>query len=151
MSGRTDGRLQMERKARARDLGIPFDGAAGPLNAITDVPGVEVGFTTLIAGEGRLEVGKGPVRTGVSAVLPRGRSNDPVFGGWYALNGNGEMTGTTWVEESGFIEGPIMITNTHSVGIVRDAVVEWLMRRAPALFRTVKSIKGALLGKRARP
>jgi L-aminopeptidase/D-esterase-like protein len=122
----------MEKKARARDLGIPLDGEPGPLNAITDVAGVEVGFTTLIAGEGRLEVGNGPVRTGVSAVLPRGKSGDPAFGGWYALNGNGEMTGTTWVEESGFIEGPIMITNTHSVGVVRDAVVEWLRRRAPA-------------------
>jgi L-aminopeptidase/D-esterase-like protein len=122
----------MERRARARDLGIPFEGDPGPLNAITDVAGVEVGFATLIAGEGRLEVGKGPVRTGVSAVLPRGQFNDPVFGGWYALNGNGEMTGTTWVEESGFVEGPIMITNTHSVGIVRDAVIEWLTRRAPA-------------------
>ena len=103
----------------------------GSLNAITDVAGVTVGFETLIFGEGRLEVGKGPVRTGVSAILPRGTSDDPVFGGWYALNGNGEMTGTTWVEESGFVEGPIMITNTHSVGIVRDAVVEWRSRRHP--------------------
>ena len=118
-------------RRRARDLGIPFDGVPGPFNAITDVAGVAVGFTTLISGEGRLEVGKGPVRTGVSAILPRGTTDDPVFGGWYALNGNGEMTGTTWIEESGFIEGPIMITNTHSVGIVRDAVVEWLSRRRP--------------------
>ena len=118
-------------RQRARDLGIPFDGVPGPLNAITDVAGVTVGFETLIFGEGRLEVGKGPVRTGVSAILPRGTSDDPVFGGWYALNGNGEMTGTTWVEESGFVEGPIMITNTHSVGIVRDAVVEWRSRRRP--------------------
>jgi D-aminopeptidase len=116
-------------RRRARDLGIPFDGEPGPLNAITDVAGVNVGFTTLISGAGRLEVGKGPVRTGVSAILPRGAGGDPVFGGWYALNGNGEMTGTTWVEESGFVEGPIMITNTHSVGIVRDAVVESLSRR----------------------
>ena len=115
-------------RARARQLGIPFDGEAGPLNAITDVAGVAVGFTTLIAGAGRLEVGKGPVRTGVTAVLPRGKLDDPVFGGWYALNGNGEMTGTTWVEEAGFIEGPIMITNTHSVGVVRDAVVAWTNR-----------------------
>jgi D-aminopeptidase len=115
-------------KARARDLGIPFDGEPGPLNAITDVAGVAIGFTTLIAGAGRLEVGKGPVRTGVTAVLPCGKLDDPVFGGWYALNGNGEMTGTTWVDESGFIEGPIMITNTHSVGVVRDAVIEWLNR-----------------------
>jgi D-aminopeptidase len=117
-------------RKRARDLGIPFEGAPGPLNAITDVAGVAVGFTTLISGEGRLEVVKGPVRTGVSAILPRA-TGDPVFGGWYALNGNGEMTGTTWIEESGFVEGPIMITNTHSVGIVRDAVVEWLSRREP--------------------
>src|SRR5664279_5136875 len=103
---------------RARDLGIPFDGTTGPLNALTDVSGVEVGFTTLISGEGKLVVGKGPVRTGVTAVLPRGQQsiNDPVFAGWYSLNGNGEMTGTTWVEESGFLEGPVMITNTHSVG-----------------------------------
>jgi D-aminopeptidase len=116
------------RRVRARDLGIPFDGEPGPLNAITDVAGVAVGFTTLIAGEGRLEVGKGPVRTGVTAIMPRGRLDEPVFGGWYALNGNGEMTGTTWIEEAGFIEGPIMITNTHSVGVVRDAVIEWIYR-----------------------
>jgi D-aminopeptidase len=118
-------------RRRARDLGIPFDGEPEPLNAITDVAGIEVGFTTLIAGAGRLEVGKGPVRTGVSAILPRGAGGDPVFGGWYALNGNGEMTGTTWVEESGFVEGPIMITNTHSVGVVRDAVIEWHGGRRP--------------------
>jgi len=112
---------------RARDLGIPFDGAPGPLNAITDVAGVEVGFTTLISGSGKLVVGQGPVRTGVTAILPRGKKsfNDPVFAGWYSLNGNGEMTGTTWVEESGFLEGPVMITNTHSVGVVRDAVIQW--------------------------
>jgi D-aminopeptidase len=110
---------------RARELGIPLDGTPGPLNAITDVTGVEVGSVTLISGEGKLEVGKGPVRTGVTAILPRGKKYDPVFAGWYTLNGNGEMTGTTWVEESGFLEGPVMITNTHSVGVVRDAVVEW--------------------------
>ena len=112
---------------RARGLGIPFDGAPGPLNAITDVAGVEVGYTTLISGQGKLVVGKGPVRTGVTAVLPRGKKsvNDAVFAGWYSLNGNGEMTGTTWVEESGFLEGPIMITNTHSVGVVRDATIKW--------------------------
>jgi D-aminopeptidase len=122
-----------DNRVRARDLGIPFEGEPGPLNAITDVAGVAVGYTTLIAGEGRLEVGKGPVRTGVTAVLPRGRLDDPVFGGWYALNGNGEMTGTTWLEEAGFIEGPIMITNTHSVGVVRDAVIAWINRnRLPA-------------------
>jgi len=115
------------KKERARDLGVPFDGTPGKLNAITDVSGVEVGHTTLISGEGKLQVGKGPVRTGVTAVLPRGKSsmNDAVFAGWFSQNGNGEMTGTTWVEESGFLEGPVMITNTHSVGVVRDAVVQW--------------------------
>jgi D-aminopeptidase len=114
-------------KPRARDLGVPFDGTPGPFNAITDVPGVTVGHTTLISGEGKLQVGKGPVRTGVTAVLPRGTDsmNNPVFAGWWSLNGNGEMTGTTWVEESGFLEGPVMITNTHSVGVVRDAVIQW--------------------------
>tara|TARA_R110000765_G_scaffold216108_1_gene320735 strand:- start:2973 stop:4142 length:1170 start_codon:yes stop_codon:yes gene_type:complete len=112
-------------KPRARDLGIPLDGKTGKYNAITDVKGVEVGHTTLISGEGKLVVGDGPIRTGVTAVMPRGKEYDPVFAGWYSLNGNGEMTGTTWVEESGFLEGPIMITNTHSVGVVRDAVVEW--------------------------
>ena len=111
---------------RARDLGIPFEGSPGPLNAITDVPGVEVGHVTLISGKGKLVVGQGPVRTGVTAVLPRGRTSvDPVFAAWFTLNGNGEMTGTTWVEESGFLEGPVMITNTHSVGTVRDAVIAW--------------------------
>jgi L-aminopeptidase/D-esterase-like protein len=115
---------------RARDLGIPFYGTPGPLNAITDVPGVHVGHTTLISGKGMLEVGKGPVRTGVTAVLPRGKKYDPVFAGWYTLNGNGEMTGTTWVEESGFLEGPVMLTNTHSVGIVRDGVVAWMRENA---------------------
>jgi L-aminopeptidase/D-esterase-like protein len=117
----------MEKKNRARDLGIPFDGVPGKLNAITDVPGVLVGHTTLISGEGKLQVGKGPVRTGVTAVLPRGKDsmNDAVFAGWFSQNGNGEMTGTTWVEESGFLEGPVMITNTHSVGVVRDAVIQW--------------------------
>ena len=114
-------------KPRARDLGVPFDGTPGSSNAITDVPGVTVGHTTMISGEGKLQIGKGPVRTGVTAVLPRGKNsmNDPVFAGWWTLNGNGEMTGTTWVEESGFLEGPVMITNTHSVGVVRDAVIQW--------------------------
>ena len=114
-------------KPRARDLGVPFDGTPGPLNAITDVAGVTVGHTTLISGEGKLQVGNGPVRTGVTAVLPRGKDsmNNPVFAGWFSENGNGEMTGTTWVEESGFLEGPVMITNTHSVGVVRDAVIQW--------------------------
>src|SRR6059058_6106223 len=116
---------------RARDLGIPFDGTPGKFNAITDVPGVEVGYTTLISGEGKLEVGKGPVRTGVTAILPRGHSslNDPVYAGFFSLNGNGQMTGTAWVEESGFLEGPIAITNTHSVGVARDAVIAWQVKQ----------------------
>ncbi len=114
-------------KPRARDLSVPFDGTPGPFNAITDVSGVAVGHTTLISGEGKLQIGKGPVRTGVTAILPRGKDSmsNPVFAGWWSLNGNGEMTGTTWVEESGFLEGPVMITNTHSVGVVRDAVIQW--------------------------
>jgi D-aminopeptidase len=117
-------------KARARSLGVPFDGTTGALNAITDVKGVEVGHSTIISGEGALKVGTGPVRTGVTAVLPRGResNNDPVFAGWFSLNGNGEMTGTTWVEESGFLEGPVMITNTHSVGIVRDSTIAYRVK-----------------------
>lgn len=116
-------------KPRARDLGIPFDGTPGPLNAITDIAGVEVGHTTLISGEGKLKVGEGPVRTGVTAILPRGKKDlTPVFAGWFSLNGNGEMTGTTWVEESGMLEGPVMITNTHSVGVVRDAVIQWMLK-----------------------
>ena len=119
-------RLHAQSKPRARDLGVPFDGTPGSLNAVTDVSGIEVGHTTLIEGEGELRVGQGPVRTGVTVILPRGKnSNDPVFAGWFALNGNGEMTGTTWVEESGFLEGPIAITNTHSVGTVRDALIAW--------------------------
>ncbi len=119
-------------KPRARDLGVPFDGTPGQFNAITDVKGVEVGHTTLISGSGALKVGQGPVRTGVTAIFPRGRDSvDPVFAGWFALNGNGEMTGTTWVHESGFLEGPVMITNTHSVGIVRDAVIAWRMKKPP--------------------
>jgi len=112
---------------RARDLGVPFEGEPGPLNAITDVAGVTVGHTTLIEDvpDGR------KVRTGVTAILPRGRDSfaTPVFGGWHSLNGNGEMTGTTWLEESGELDGPVMITNTHSVGIVRDAVIAWRVRQ----------------------
>jgi L-aminopeptidase/D-esterase-like protein len=119
-------------KPRARDLGVPFDGTPGPLNAITDVAGVEVGQVTLVAGEGRLEVGRGPVRTGVTAIHPRGKaSNDPVFAGSFALNGNGEMTGLAWLSESGFLEGPVVLTNTHSVGLARDAVIAWQNRRGP--------------------
>jgi len=114
-------------RLRARGLGVPFDGTPGPLNAITDIPGVLVGHTTLIEGSGKLTVGKGPIRTGVTAVLPRGLDSmrQFSFAGWFSQNGNGEMTGTTWVEESGFLEGPVMITNTHSVGVVRDAVIAW--------------------------
>jgi D-aminopeptidase len=124
---------QAQSKPRARDLGVPFDGNPGPLNAITDVKGVEVGHTTLISGEGALKVGVGPVRTGVTAILPRGRnSQDAVFAGYSSLNGNGEMTGTHWVEDSGFLDGPVMITNTHSVGVVRDAVIEWKVKRGEA-------------------
>ena len=116
-------------KPRARDLGVSFDGAPGANNAITDVKGVEVGHTTLISGEGKLVVGKGPIRTGVTAIHPRGKaSNDAVFAAWFTLNGNGEMTGTTWVDDSGFLNGPVMITNTHSVGVVRDAVIAWKVK-----------------------
>src|SRR6202045_2085318 len=119
---------------RARDLGIPFDGTPGPFNAITDVTGVEVGYTTLISGEGKLEVGKGPVRTGVTAIIPRVHDslNDPVYAGVFSLNGNGEMTGTAWLDESGFLEGPIVITNTHSVGVARDAVIAWRVKHGAA-------------------
>ena len=120
-------------RPRARDLGVPFVGAPGPLNAITDVAGVTVGHATLISGDGPLKVGEGPVRTGVTVVLPRGADSNtrPTFAGWFSMNGNGEMTGTTWVEESGFLEGPVAITNTHSVGVVRDALIAWRARSAP--------------------
>ncbi len=117
-------------KPRARDLGVPFEGAPGPLNAITDVGGVAIGHVTLIAGDGPLQVGEGPIRTGVTAILPRGQASaTPVFAGWFSLNGAGEMTGTAWIEESGLLEGPVMITNTHSVGAVRDAVIAWQVER----------------------
>ena len=123
------GLLFSQTNPRARDLGVPFDGTPGPNNAITDVNGVEVGHTTLISGEGKLDVGKGPIRTGVTAIHPRGKdSNDAVFAAWFTLNGNGEMTGTTWVDDSGFLNGPVMITNTHSVGVVRDAVIAWKVK-----------------------
>ena len=114
-------------KPRARDLGVPFNGTTGQFNAITDVKGVEVGYSTIISGRGENIVGKGPVRTGVTAIFPRGKAQkfSPVFANWYSLNGNGEMTGTTWITESGFLETPIMITNTNSVGLVRDAVLKW--------------------------
>ncbi len=114
-------------KPRARDLGVPFNGTTGQFNAITDVKGVEVGYSTIISGSGENIIGKGPVRTGVTAIFPRGKAQkfSPVFANWYSLNGNGEMTGTTWITESGFLETPIMITNTNSVGVVRDAVLKW--------------------------
>ena len=119
------------KKPRARDLGIPFDGTPGKYNAITDVAGVEVGFKTLIKGEGKLVVGMGPVRTGVTAIFPRGKnSEERVFAAWFTLNGNGEMTGTTWVRESGCLGSPVLITNTHSVGVVRDAVIEWHTKKS---------------------
>lgn len=118
--------VQNHPSCRARNLGIPLEGIPGPFNAITDVKGVEVGQTTLISGNGKLEVGKGPVRTGVTAILPKGKTYQPVFAGWAPLNGNGELTGTIWVDESGILEGPILITNTHSVGVVRDAVIAWI-------------------------
>lgn len=119
----------LAQKPRARDIGIPFEGTPGKFNAITDVKGVEVGYSTIISGTGKNIRGKGPVRTGVTAILPRGRQNNPVYANWYALNGNGEMTGTTWITESGFLEGPIMITNTNSVGVVRDAVLKWYVKK----------------------
>jgi L-aminopeptidase/D-esterase-like protein len=136
-------------RPRARDLGVPLEGTPGPLNAITDVLGVEVGHATIVRGEGRRVMGQGPVRTGVTAVLPRGKSSfDPVFAAWFTMNGNGEMTGTTWVEESGLLEGPVMITNTHSVGIVRDAVIDWMVTRqrqfAWALPVVAETYDGAL-------
>jgi len=121
-------------KPRERDLKLPIGGTPGPLDAITDVAGVEVGHTTLISGSGPLVVGKGPVRTGVTVVHPRGKANpDPVFAAWFTLNGNGEMTGTTWVQESGLLEGPVAITNTHSVGVVRDAIIQWEVSQKNAL------------------
>lgn len=124
------GMTAQAQRPRARSLGVPFEGTPGPLNAITDVAGVEVGHVTLISGSGKLVMGKGPVRTGVTAILPTGRKTmGRVFAGWSTLNGNGEMTGTTWVEESGHLGTPILITNTHSVGTVRDAVIEWNARQ----------------------
>ena len=116
-------------KPRARDLGVPFVGVTGEFNAITDVKGVEVGYSTIISGNGENIIGKGPVRTGVTAIFPRGKAKkfSPVYANWYSLNGNGEMTGTTWVTESGFLETPVMITNTNSVGTVRQAVLKWFV------------------------
>jgi L-aminopeptidase/D-esterase-like protein len=122
--------LAAQDRPRARDLGIPFDGTPGPLNAITDVRGVEVGVSTIVRGEGALKVGEGPVRTGVTVVFPRGKgASDPVFAAWFSQNGNGEMTGTTWIDEGGFMEGPIFITNTHSVGSVHEAAIAWSVKQ----------------------
>jgi L-aminopeptidase/D-esterase-like protein len=122
--------LSQTTKPRARDLGIPFEGTPGKYNAITDVAGVEVGYKTLIEGSGKLFVGKGPIRTGVTAIFPKGKGSlDRVFAAWFTLNGNGEMTGTTWVDESGGLGSPVLITNTHSVGVVRDAVIEWYSKK----------------------
>lgn len=119
---------------RENDLALPIGGSPGPLDAITDVAGVEVGHTTLISGQGKLIPGQGPVRTGVTVVLPRGKHDaDPVFGAWFTLNGNGEMTGTTWLQEGGYLEGPVAITNTHSVGVVRDTVIKWELSRQAVL------------------
>jgi len=119
-------------KSRARDLGIPFNGMPGKNNAITDVAGVEVGHKTLIEGNGKVIVGKGPVRTGVTVIFPKGKNSlERVFAAWFTLNGNGEMTGTTWLEESGCLGSPILITNTHSVGTVRDAVIQWYVDKMP--------------------
>ncbi|HTR02901.1 MAG TPA: P1 family peptidase [Thermoanaerobaculia bacterium] len=126
--------LQAADKPRARQLGVPFEGTPGPLNAITDVPGVTVGQVTLIEGEGKLVVGKGPVRTGVTAVVPRGRQSldDPVFAGVFDLNGAGELTGAHWIEESGFLEGPMMMTNTHSIGAVHEGTIAWRVKQGGA-------------------
>jgi L-aminopeptidase/D-esterase-like protein len=121
--------MAQAQKPRARDIGIPFEGTPGKYNAITDVKGVEVGFSTIIRGEGKNIIGKGPVRTGVTAILPRGQSSTPVYANWYTLNGNGEMTGTTWITESGFLETPILITNTNSVGVCRDAMLKWFVQK----------------------
>ena len=149
-----------QQRPRARDLGVPFDGAPGPLNAITDVAGVEVGQRTIIRGEGKLVVGKGPVRTGVTAVFPRGKgSTDGVFAGWFTLNGNGEMTGTTWLQESGYLSGPVVITNTLSVGVVRDAVIQWEVKRGhdawdiglPVVAETWDDPLNDLVGMHVRP
>ncbi|MEO7745845.1 MAG: P1 family peptidase, partial [Actinomycetota bacterium] len=120
--------------ARARDLGLIVDGAPGPLNAITDVDGVQVGYGTLVEGEGDLVVGQGPVRTGVTVILPAGRDHleEAVPAGWFSLNGNGEMTGTTWIEEYGGLTHPIAISNTHAVGDVHRGIIDWVAARSPS-------------------
>jgi len=148
-------------KPRARELGLAaiIGGTPGALDTITDVRGVEVGHTTLVSGEGRLVRGKGPVRTGVTVVHPRGKASaDAVFGAWFTLNGNGEMTGTTWLQESGFLEGPVAITNTHSVGVVRDAILQWQASRPglppwglPVVAETWDGLLNDLNGFHVRP
>jgi L-aminopeptidase/D-esterase-like protein len=122
---------------RARGAGVPFDGTPGELNAITDVPGVAVGYCTLIRGDGALVVGEGPVRTGVTAILPRGREHagEGVFAGYFAFNGDGEMSGAAWIQEAGRCEGPITITNTNSCGTARDATLRWLQQRVPHVLK----------------
>ena len=121
--------LAAQTRPRGRDLGIPFPGKTGPNNAITDVAGIAVGHVTLIEGEGKIIPGKGPIRTGVTAILPRPKGNwDPVFAATFNLNGNGDMTGINWIKESGFLEGPILLTGTHSVGTVRDAAIQWQLK-----------------------
>ena len=114
-------------KKRARDIGIQFEGKTGKYNAITDVKGVSVGHSTIISGSGKNKLGKGPIRTGVTAIFPSGKKRQPLYANWYSLNGNGEMTGTTWITESGFLETPIMLTNTFSVGTVRQATLKWMI------------------------
>jgi L-aminopeptidase/D-esterase-like protein len=148
---------QQPDRARARDLGIAFGGETGANNAITDVAGVTVGQVTLIRGDGKLVVGEGPVRTGVTAVLPRGTSDEPVFAATYALNGNGEMTGTIWIRESGMLSGPVMITNTHSVGAVHEGTVAWSVARGsegwslPVVAETYDGFLNDINGFHVRP
>ena len=141
--------LSAQTSGRARDLGIPLDGTPGALNAITDVAGVAVGHETIVRGSGKLEIGKGPVRTGVTAIFPRGHDDlTPVFAGWFSLNGNGEMTGTAWIEDYGLLEYPITITNTNSVGTVRDAVIEWGRNPSRRRLLLLPSGRGGDLGRR---
>ena len=123
-------------KPRARDLGLPFEGRTGVFNALTDVPGVEIGFTTLIEGKGDLQVGKGPIRTGVTAILPRSKriTLSPIWAGQFNLNGNGEMTGTHWINDAGYFISPICLTNSHSVGIVHHATVGWMVNQYMDFF-----------------